>query len=178
MQTNVLLGLPLALTGISIIMVSLRLYVRRAGKLGWEDWIMLLALIFQVIRRTLATLSTMYELRNAPTDQEFDIDFQNDLKYNFLSIPFEATVSILARLSIVILLIRLFSVHIWYRRLLISLLAVASLLTITVVPVTFFQISPAEALWEVDLPYERRWGPNVSVYWAIITQCWYFSHKS
>lgn len=45
MQGNLLLGLPVAMTVLSIITVSIRFYVRSTGNLGPDDWTMLLALV-------------------------------------------------------------------------------------------------------------------------------------
>ena len=118
----------------------------------------------------MTTLSTVYDVR-VPTTVEDEVEA---LKYNYLALPFQVTVSVLARLSIMILLIRLFSVHKWFKWFLIILFATISLLSTVFIVITFCQITPVQALWNYSLAVTKRWNPNIWLYWACVTQCQYY----
>lgn len=119
--------------------------------------------------RTLSVLSTVYDLRSPLTAE----DQVEALKYNYVALPFQVSVSVLARLSIMILLIRLFGVHALFKRFLVGLFAILAILSLAFIPITFCQVTPTQALWDYSLVVKQRWNPHIWLYWACVTQCMY-----
>lgn len=93
------------------------------------------------------------------------------LKYNYLALPFQVTVSVIARLSITILLVRLFGIHKWFRYSVIALFGIIALLSIAFIPMTFTQVTPVESLWNPFLVGEERLARAIWMKYAAFTQC-------
>jgi len=162
------LSVPLTFTILDVIAVALRFFVRTRKRniLGWDDWAMLLALMTEIINRSLTTVSIAYDNR-VPLTAE---DALESLRFNYIALPFQVVVSVLARLSIVLLLIRLFGVHAWFKRFLIILFTLIFVLSVCLIPIAFCQVTPTKALWDLSVPITKRWNPNVFIVWASINQ--------
>lgn len=106
-------------------------------------------------------------------DQMVDI-----LKWIWIASPAGMMVTVLARISIAILLVRLFGVRTWFKRFLISFTALQSLVC-TIIPIlTFVQVDPVEGLWNVFDPSVKHWDPRIVLYLEYLGQCKFLSSFS
>jgi hypothetical protein len=96
--------------------------------------------------------------------------------YNILGTPLATAVSVLARLSITILLIRLFGVHTWLKRVLIAQFVVVCSLSIPFIVLTFIQAIPIQSRWDPSVTATYTLGQNIWLSWAITTQCSFMIH--
>lgn len=92
-------------------------------------------------------------------------------RYSYIALSFQIMVSVLARLSITILLIRLFGVHEWFRYCLVSLFCTIAVVSIAFIPISFSQVDPVQALWDPSVVVKRRWAPQIWMYYAAAQQC-------
>jgi hypothetical protein len=95
----------------------------------------------------------------------------NILRNNWAGVPGGTLVSMLARVSITILLIRLFEVYTWFKWFLIFFTSVQCVLGIVFIPVTYIQVKPVEALWDFTILDAERWDPRIWLYMAYAFQC-------
>ncbi|KAI0388678.1 hypothetical protein F5Y17DRAFT_451951 [Xylariaceae sp. FL0594] len=141
-------------TSFAIVAVSLRFYLRRkfAGGTSVEDWIMALALALQVVYSAILTKACDSGL--GMTFANLTWDKYLGLKYwTFVALPFTHAVSVLARISITILLIRIFGQSKpWFKWFLI---------VYTTIQAVFGIISIVLAIVD-ELPVEAHYDPNVT----------------
>ena len=96
------------------------------------------------------------------------------LKWMWLANTPGLLVSITARLSIAVLLVRLFGVtHEWLKWFLIIVTTICTILTITIVPCTYLQTTPVSANWDPFIP-AKRWYKDIYIDLAFTCQCMYF----
>ena len=93
------------------------------------------------------------------------------LKYNWVRIGVQVLVSSLARISISILLIRLFGVYKWFKWFVCIVTSLVCVASTVLVIVTFVQSTPVEALWNIFLTNAHRWDTRVWLYLAYFAQC-------
>ncbi|KAJ3576532.1 hypothetical protein NPX13_g3667 [Xylaria arbuscula] len=166
------LGLSYTLAGIALFTVSARFIIKRRTQKSWsaDDWIMLLALVIQIVFQ--ATFHEITAWGGAlPFDQLTPLQKQQVSKWGWISAIPSILVSCIARISITILLVRIFGVRRWLKWYLIlftSLLSVLSLLSLIFLVA---QCSPWYGLWTA-VP-ARRWNPYIYPYTAIATQFLY-----
>ena len=77
------------------------------------------------------------------------------------------------RISITILLIRLFGVHRWFRLFLVCLTSLQVIMGVAILICTWAQITPVEGLWNVFLPGIERWDHRIVLYMMYLGQCEY-----
>lgn len=92
-------------------------------------------------------------------------------KYSYLCLPFQILVSVLSRLSITILLIRLFGIHKWFKQFVICLFCIIAAVSIAFIPVTLSQVTPVQTLWDPSLVAKERWSAEIWTYYAAAQQC-------
>lgn len=92
-------------------------------------------------------------------------------KYSYICVSFQILVSVLARLSITILLIRLFGIYTWFRHSLVSLFCIIAVVSIAFIPITFCQVTPVQALWDPSLVVKEKWAPHIWVNYTAAQQC-------
>lgn len=78
-------------------------------------------------------------------------------------------VSILARISIAILLVRLFGVHRWLKWFIIIVTAMCTILTIIILPCTYLQSTPVSGNWDPYTP-AKHWDPRIYIDIAFFSQ--------
>lgn len=96
------------------------------------------------------------------------------LKYNWLALPGALIVSTLARISITILLVKLFGdTNKLFKWFIISLTVLLSALSTALLFITFLQVTPTEALWNILMtgPVRYNLDPHVWAYLAYLVQC-------
>lgn len=94
----------------------------------------------------------------------------NVLKWMWLANPTGLMVSILARVSIGILLVRLFGVHKWFKWLVIIVTASATLLTVAIIPCEFLQSDPISGVWDTSDTTAKRWNPYILIHIIFVAQ--------
>lgn len=87
-----------------------------------------------------------------------------------MSLPVGMVPSILARISIAILLIRIFGVHKWFTAFMIISCVIQTVVGIAFIPMTFLQARPVEALWNIFIMDAQRWDPRIWLYTAYTIQ--------
>jgi hypothetical protein len=94
------------------------------------------------------------------------------LKWNWIALPGAVITSMLARISVTILLIRLFGVvYSWFKWFLIAITMIQVIGGIVLIPITFLQATPTEALWNIFMTDAKLWDPRVWLYTAYFVQC-------
>ncbi|KAI1352256.1 hypothetical protein F5Y01DRAFT_313998 [Xylaria sp. FL0043] len=166
----IIMGLTWALTSLCIIVVAARVYVRAHilhGLLS-DDWLMLIATAGQIGFQACLTKSMQWGLGKHDKDLSFT-QLVNILKFVWLSTIPGLLGTVLARVSITVLLIRLFGNKRWLKWYLIFWTTFQSLATIALLIIIFVQCSPVEGLWDPSIP-ARRWNPNIELYLAFFSQ--------
>ncbi|KAF4505778.1 hypothetical protein G6O67_007691 [Ophiocordyceps sinensis] len=164
-------------TSLSIIFVGLRFYSRRRKRLGygWDDWLMLMVVTVRVALSAQVPVLLQYGYGRHDRDMTPEQQVQV-LKASWLTMPESVFVSAVARISIAILLVRLFGVHSWFKWFCIAVTALQAVLAVIFVPLTFLQKRPVEALWEIRMPHTVNVDPHA---WLIIAcflqSLWSFS---
>ncbi|KAK8058463.1 hypothetical protein PG994_008911 [Apiospora phragmitis] len=110
------LGITWVLTVIAITAVTARFIVRRYTTKSWSinDWIMAFAMSLQIAYQAIFTV--MCNCGNGrPFDQLTPLQLQQVSKWGWISAAPSITVSFVACISITILLVRIFGIHIWFK---------------------------------------------------------------
>ncbi|KAH7320606.1 hypothetical protein B0I35DRAFT_468130 [Stachybotrys elegans] len=151
-------GVTWVFTAMAIIVVGLRFMIRKQRRVpwSWDDWIMLAATVIQ----TGTQIHTSITLRYGMGKHDYSLypdEMLNILRHNWAGVPGGTLVSMLARVSITILLIRLFQY-------------VYCVLGIVFIPVPYVQVRPVEALWDFTILDAERWDPRIWLYMAYTFQ--------
>ncbi|KAK5992085.1 hypothetical protein PT974_05483 [Cladobotryum mycophilum] len=166
-----ILGLTWALTSLCIVLIGARFFVRikilRA--LSSDDWFILAAGIFQIAFQACITEAYNWGLGKRDKNLTFDPQLVNILKWNWISTTLAILVSILTRISAVILLVRIFGTKVWLKWFLIVFTTLQSIVASLVIIFVWVQVSPVEGLWNPLLP-ARRWDTRVQQYSAYFGQ--------
>jgi hypothetical protein len=93
----------------------------------------------------------------------------NILKWMWLANTPGLIVSVVARLSIAVLLVRLFGVHEWLKWFIIVVTGVCSILTCVILPCTYLQSNPVSGNWNSMIP-AKRWDPQIYITLAYFGQ--------
>lgn len=171
-----IMGLTWTFAGLAILAVMLRFYVRT--KLGngiiLEDWLMLAAMACNVVSQSFVTTSYHYGLGKHDAVLAPD-QMISTLKWMWLANTPGLLVGVLARISIAILLIRLFGVHFWLKLFLIIITGLCTVLTIVMLPCTYLQSTPVSGNWNPMIE-AKRWNPQIYISLAFFIQAlWTFS---
>ncbi|KAI2777728.1 hypothetical protein F4815DRAFT_480482 [Daldinia loculata] len=163
-----IMGLTWTLTSLCIIVVSIRLYVNKRVQhsIAADDWIMLVATVIQIACQGCITMAFAWGLGKHDADLSFDPDLVHVLKWIWISTTPGIIVAVLARISISILLIRIFGGpggKRWLRWYLLGFTAFQTVVLTVVEIIIWVQVRPAEALWNPLLKAER-WDPRIEQY--------------
>lgn len=93
------------------------------------------------------------------------------IMYGWLIISPTTIASIVARISIAILLVRLFGVHLWFKIMVITVTIAQVVLSIALIVSVWAQTTPVEGLWQVFRTDITRWDSRVVLYQIYFTQC-------
>lgn len=154
------MGLNYGFTIVAMMAVALRFYVRRKvgnRAWGWDDWLMLVAVIFQVVCECLFALSFKHGFGKHDYSIQKPDQFVEIMKWAWIAQGFGQVTSIVARLSITISLITLFGVHRWFKWFLIVLTTVQTMLGTAMLVLSYAQVRPLEALWNVFMDPAKVW---------------------
>ena len=97
-------------------------------------------------------------------DLEIPHEFVEVLKWNWLSLVPGCVVSVLARISAAILLVRLFGVYRWFTWFMWILTTLQTVVSIVLVPCVFLQSTPVTGLWNVFDLTATHWDKRVVLY--------------
>jgi hypothetical protein len=171
--TNI--ALTWVFTSMAAIVVAMRFYVRKrfAGSWAIDDWVMLAALAWQIVYGAINTLACQAGL--GKTFVNLTLEEYNELdKWSFWALPPSHIVSVLARISIAIVLIRIFAAgRAWFKWLLVGFTTFLSLFAVVAIILLFVQITPAEANWDAAVPGQRTMPVEVQRNYAETMQCQY-----
>ncbi|KAK6856594.1 hypothetical protein PG995_006781 [Apiospora arundinis] len=164
------LGLTWTLTALAIIAVAARFVVRRATAKTWsvDDWIMALAMVLQIVYQ--ATFTVLCDWGNGrPYDQLTRQQQQQISKWGYISAIPSIMISFVARISITILLVRIFGIHKWFKWYCIIFTSILTLVGVLSLIFLGAQSDPWEGLWVPTMP-AKRWNPKIYQYTALSAQ--------
>ncbi|KAF2280230.1 uncharacterized protein EI97DRAFT_455140 [Westerdykella ornata] len=167
---SMIMAISWVLTSLCIGFIALRMYVRAriTHSTGSDDWLMVLAGILQVAFQACITVGYTHGLgkrdQNLTINQLIEI-----LKWMWISSTPAILTSTVARVSIAVLLMRLFGMHRWLRYFLISFTTLQTICGILIILFVWLQVDPVEGLWNPTIP-ARRWDPDIQRITAIVGQ--------
>ncbi|KAK2595092.1 hypothetical protein QQS21_007177 [Conoideocrella luteorostrata] len=156
---------------IALVAVAARLGARKNKEIRWglDDYLMVAAVLMQLGIQGL--LTDGYRHGTGKHDRSLTLDqFILILKYNYLSVPFGIMVGLLSRTSITVLLSRLFPPYKWFIFYLVSFTVLMWVSGIVNVLITYLQITPTEALWDLTIIDAKRWDKRIWLYSAYFYQ--------
>lgn len=171
-------GVTWPFTTLSIIMVGFRFYVRRRFNNAWttDDWIMLLALVFNVIYQAFLTTSVSYGYGRPRVTMTAD-DMASAFFYQHVCITWAQLADVLARVSISIALSRIFGqAKPWFKHFLISFTTLQAIVSTMSVVLSWTERGPVQALWDFRIQGNQRIDFRVQQYVSLISQCTFPRH--
>ncbi|RYP66870.1 hypothetical protein DL769_005902 [Monosporascus sp. CRB-8-3] len=171
----VVMGLNWSFTILAVVAVALRFYVRKKmpGYWTWDDWLMFVAVVCQVVGECLFTVSYHHGFGKHDYSLQRPDQYVEVMKWAWIAMGPGQLTSILARISITISLIGLFGVHRWLKFYLIVLTSIQSVLGVLMIFLSYTQARPIEGLWNVFLPGVWRLNPQVFINVGYLTQSIY-----
>lgn len=124
----------------------------------------------------MATVAFHYGLGMHDLDMTFN-QLVNVLKWVWLQTIPGVLVSILARVSIVILLVRIFGKRTWFKWFLYVTCVAQTCLAISLIPVAMAQCTPVQGLWNPTIG-AVCWNPHIQQNLGYAVQCKSFPHSS
>ncbi|SLM40375.1 hypothetical protein LPUS_11156 [Lasallia pustulata] len=161
-RPSVLLGVLWSLCGLGTSFTAARFYSRMVLEpaMGWDDWSMLAALVLNYAAFGIATASVHHGLGThqntlSPSDVRYALEFQ------WVYQAFVVFSLTLSRVSVSILLIRLFPRKTYMKWTLIILAAVNAIAAVLGVTLIFTQCSPTQKLWDHGIKGGHCISPSV-----------------
>ncbi|RYP62511.1 hypothetical protein DL771_009694 [Monosporascus sp. 5C6A] len=166
----VILGVTWTLTSLCVIVIAARFYVRpRTSRLpGLDDWFMLAAGVLQLAFQGCVTKAYYLGLGKHDPSLTYD-EMVMILKWSWISATPAILVSITARISASILLVRIFGSRAWFKWFMIIFTGLQTAIASLLVIVVWVQVSPIEGLWDPLIP-ARRWDTRIQLDLAYLTQ--------
>ncbi|KAI0143701.1 hypothetical protein GGR57DRAFT_507849 [Xylariaceae sp. FL1272] len=160
-----IIGIIWALSVVCIVLVSTRIYVRlrilRAT--GSDDWLMLLAVSFQIASSAILTEAYAWDLGEHDADLTFDPQIVNIFKWGWIWLD------LCHSRDVALFLVRLFGVKQWLKWFLIICTAIQTIISVAFLIITFTSTTPVEALWDPRTLISQR-DPNMRLNAAIAAQ--------
>ncbi|RYP33829.1 hypothetical protein DL767_004559 [Monosporascus sp. MG133] len=162
----VILGVAWVLTSFCIIMIAARFYLRpRTPRLsGLDDWFMLAAGALQLAFRGCVTKAYYLGLGKHDSSWTYD-EMVMILKWSWISTTPAILVSIIARTSASILLVRIFGSKAWFKWFMIISTVLQTVTASLLVIVVWVQVGPIEGLFPA-----RHWDTRIQLDLAYLTQ--------
>ncbi|EZF49847.1 hypothetical protein H103_06563 [Trichophyton rubrum CBS 288.86] len=172
-----IMGLTWSFAVLATITVGLRFYIRVElnNRPSLDDWLIAVALIFNFVSQSFVSVGFTYGLGKHDANLQPN-QLINILKWMWLANTPGLLVAITARLSIAMLLVRLFGkVHKWLKWFLVVVSGLCTILTAIIIPCTFLQTTPVSGNWNPFQP-SKRWNPMIYISLAFLTQSlWTFT---
>ncbi|KAH7384631.1 hypothetical protein BKA66DRAFT_81944 [Pyrenochaeta sp. MPI-SDFR-AT-0127] len=155
------MGVTWTFSSLALVIVGMRFWVRIAvtKKISIEDWLMLLAVLLNTACQSCLTVAFHYGFGKHDRDLYFD-QAVNIAKWIWMSFTPGIASSIASRISVAILLVRIFGIHNWLKWFLIIITIPQVVASVVLAITSFVQVSPVQALWNPLIP-ARRISPNV-----------------
>ncbi|XDG04480.1 hypothetical protein ABKA04_004095 [Annulohypoxylon sp. FPYF3050] len=168
-----IMGVSWLFTLLCTSIVALRFYVRAKihHAISSDDWFMLSAMACQIVFQVFTTEGFLSGLGKHAADLT-PVEIIQSTKWKWLSVTPSIAVGVLARISIAILLGRLFCSaggKVWFRWYLIGFSIVQTIAGVLAMIIMYVQVSPVRGLWEVSLP-ARRWNKNIHADFIYVLQ--------
>jgi hypothetical protein len=170
-----IMGITWTLTTLCILTVGLRMSSRRkaAGGVAIDDWLMFATLILDLVSQAFITVAYSYGLGKEDMNLKLPDEALNVAKWSwFVTIP-GMLVTPLGRISVAILLIRLFGTRPAIRWFFIAQTALLGVMHIVMLVCVWVQHNPVEALWNPFLAAfqpVKSWDPRIVLYIMYFTQ--------
>lgn len=150
--------------------VAFRLYLRRKFNVTCtaEEWLMVAAVIFHIVFQACVTLQCDYGLGLPLQAMSMDQIIQLS-KWIWISATFSNIASVLARISITVMLVRIFGTRKWFKMLMISFTTIQGVLAVVNVICIWAQATPVEGLWDQRVR-QSIWNPMIQQVIATILQ--------
>ncbi|KAI0479722.1 hypothetical protein F4859DRAFT_447096 [Xylaria cf. heliscus] len=157
------IGLTWTFTILSLLVVAARFWVRIAVShiLFVEDWLMLLASILNLLGESFLTVSYHYGLGKHDTDLTFD-QLVNTSKWIWIQYTPAILSSATARISITILLVRIFAPKVALKWFLIVTTTLSVAAVVTQILTVFNQFKPVQGLWDPTSGSTLQFSPTVA----------------
>lgn len=161
-----IMGITWTFTAISLFALGLRFWVRitLTKLIHVEDWLMLLAGLFNLASQSIATVSFHWGLGKHDLDLTFE-QRVNLLKYVWIQTVPGVLSSIVARISICALLIRIFGTKIWFKWFLIVATTLQAVSAFLLIILNFVVVRPIEGRWNPTIE-AKRMDPSIPLYTA------------
>lgn len=155
------MGVTWTFSGLALIAVGVRFWVRIAviKQLKIEDWLMLLAVLLNTACVTSLTVAFHYGFGKHDLSLTFDQAVHIG-KWIWMSFTPGITSSIASRISIAILLVRIFGVHAWLKWSMIIITVLQVVASVVLALTSWCQVRPVQGLWDPTIP-ARRISPDV-----------------
>lgn len=165
------LGLTWTFTILAVITVAARFIIRWRISRSWsiDDWIMLLALGLQLLYQAFFTVLCSWG-NGLPYETLDPLQRMMASKWGYVSAFPSIGISAIARISITILLVRIFGVRRWFKLYFIAITTLVTLVAVLSIVFLAASSSPWEGLWNQMIP-ARRLDPRIYNYTALAGQC-------
>lgn len=153
----ILMAISWLFTSFAIIIVALRLYLRQKfhRSISLDDWLMVLALIFQILFQIFLTLDC-YAGVGWPMATMSPMDIINLTKWSWFTTPGSILASTIARISIAVVFIQVFGNRKWFKHLMISYTVLLTVVGVLNFIFVWVQAKPVQALWDARVPAVYR----------------------
>ncbi|KAJ2998940.1 hypothetical protein NUW58_g170 [Xylaria curta] len=156
-KSQVVLGVTWTFFALALLCLFLRFYLTRKFRRPFtpDDWVMLLALALHTLFQVFFTLNCIagfgYEMQTMTIQQIVDMG-----KWAWATVPLNLLANLASRVSITLLLVHIFSVRTWFKRLIITKTALLTTIGLANFIFIFFQASPFPASWDFRIPAKWR----------------------
>jgi hypothetical protein len=165
-------GVTWPFTALAILMVGLRFYVRKRFNNAWsvDDWIMALAMVFNLIYQAFLTTSVSYGYGKPRVTMTPDA-MASAFFYQHVCITWAQLADVLARISISILLSRIFGVvKPWFKWFLIFFTTLQAMVSTISVVLSWTEKGPVQSIWDFRIPGHQRIDFRVQQYTSLVSQ--------
>ncbi|KAI9147228.1 Hydrolase ORFZ [Paramyrothecium foliicola] len=171
-----IIGATWFLTLLAGICVGLRMYTRIkvTSQIWSDDWIMIVAMCLQFAYLGFLHNACAWGLGKPP--QAFMVaidDFKQVQLWSWVAMTVGTAVSVIARISIAILLVRIFSLKVWFKWFVIVFTTITAVNGIVSIILSWLYVTPVQAVWDPTIIPTSRWDPRVSGYTAFVLQVFY-----
>ncbi|KAJ4371316.1 hypothetical protein N0V83_004533 [Neocucurbitaria cava] len=155
------MGVTWSFSVLALITVGMRFWVRIVvtKQVKIEDWLMLLAVLLNTACVICLTVAFHYGFGKHDLSLTFD-QAVHIAKWIWMSFTPGITSSIASRISIAILLVRIFGIHAWLRWSLIVITVLQVVASVVLALTSWCQVRPVQGLWDPTIPAHRI-SPNV-----------------
>lgn len=167
-----MLGIIWTFTGLAILVVALRMYLRRRFLGHWtaEDWCMMGALVLQVAGQSIFTYGVSWGIGKEYANLSLD-SYMQVQKSEYIIMSFTVMVELLARAAITILLVRIFGItRAWFKWFAIALTVSIWLTGIVGMALFYAQVRPVAAFWDPRIKPDYKMSQYVNADATLVFQ--------